>query len=292
MENLNRTVYLFVFGCAAAFGQPAQAPAFEAASVKAAPPSDGRARTGMRGGPGTPDPGQITYTNVTLTSVLQRAYDVKSYQVTGPAWLSSERYDIAAKIPPGTTKEQFQLMLQSLLAERFHLDLHREGGELQGYELVAGRNGSKLKVSADADSGAAPQPASPPKTDRNGFPVLDGPGVAMMEGVRGRAVITFLTARAQPLSALVDLLSREFRMPIVDKTGLTGKFDFTLEFAPQAPGALPPPPSMDGSPEARDESGANLMTAVQQQLGLRLSPGKVHLDVLVIDRADRIPIEK
>jgi uncharacterized protein (TIGR03435 family) len=81
-------------------------------------------------------------------------------------------------------------------------------------------------------------------------------------------------------------------MPIVDKTGLTGKFDFTLEFAPQAPGALPPPPSMDGSPEARDESGANLMTAVQQQLGLRLNPGKVHLDVLVIDRADRIPIEK
>jgi uncharacterized protein (TIGR03435 family) len=111
-----------------------------------------------------------------------------------------------------------------------------------------------------------------------------------MEGVKGKAVVTFLTARGQALAALVDLLSREFRVPVVDKTELQGTFDFKLEFAPQAPGALPRPPSMDGSAEAIDESGPNLMTAVQQQLGLRLVPGKIAVDVVVVDRGNPTPV--
>ena len=247
----------------------------------------------MRGGPGTSDTGQITFTNVTLLAVLLRAYNVKTYQVAGLGWLSSERYDIAAKIPPGTTNEQFNLMLQNLLAERFRLALHHETRELQGFDLVAGRNGPKLKASPEADPGAqpAPEPVSPPKIDANGFPHLDGPGLVMMEGVKGKAVISYLTARAQPLSALVEMLSREFRLPIVDKTGLTGKFDFTLEFAPQPPGALPPPSSVDGLPDPTDESAPNLITAVQQQLGLKLNPGKIPLNVLIVDRALQVPTE-
>ena len=270
----------------------AQNPAFEAASVKPAAARPG-ARSRMQGGPGTGDAGQITYTNVTLASVLQRAYDVKVYQVTGPAWLSSERYDIAAKIPPDTSQEQFHRMLQNLLAERFHLALHHEARELPGYELAAQRNGARLKPSADVDPAAPSSPpsdnATPPKTDANGFPQLDRPGIVFMEGVRGKAVVTFLTARAQPVSALVDLLSREFRMPIVDKTGLTGTFDFTLAYAPQPPGALSAAPPMEGL-SAADDSAPNLIVAVQQ-LGLRMNPRKVPLDVLVVDRADKIPVE-
>ena len=95
--------------------------------------------------------------------------------------------------------------------------------------------------------------------------------------------ISYLTAKSQPLSALVDMLSREFRMPIVDKTGLTGRFDFKLEFAPQPPGALTPDPT--------DEGGPNLLSAVQQQLGLKLTPSKVSLDVLIVDRAEKVPTE-
>jgi uncharacterized protein (TIGR03435 family) len=95
-------------------------------------------------------------------------------------------------------------------------------------------------------------------------------------------VISFLTARAQPIAALVERLSREFRLPVTDETGLTGKFDFTLEFAPQAPGALPH--------ETPDEA-PNLVSAIPQQLGLKLEPKKIPVDVLIIDSADKIPTQ-
>jgi uncharacterized protein (TIGR03435 family) len=267
----------------------AQAPAFEAASVK---PSASPSRGGMRGGPGTADPGRIAYTNVTLRAVLLRAYGVKTYQLAGPDWLGSARYDILAMLPPGASREQFESMLQNLLAERFHLSLHRENREVDGYELVPGKSGPKLKTAREADSGPpAAEPASPPRTDANGFPVLDRPGLAIMEGTKGKAVISYLTARAQSLSALVDVLGNEFRLPIADRTGLTGKFDFTLEFAPQPPGALTAPSTVETLPAAADDSAPNLVTAVQQQLGLKLNPRKVRLEVLVIDRADRVPVE-
>jgi uncharacterized protein (TIGR03435 family) len=280
-QRLKGTVYLYALSCAAVFGQSAQPPVFEVASVKSAVPSGGRVRSSMRGGPGTSDTGRIIFTNVTLMSVLLRAYDVKPYQATGPDWLSSERYDITAKIPPGATKEQFNLMLQRLLAERFHLALHHETRELQGYELIRGKTGPKLKPSTEV--GPDVQPTEAPMTDAHGFPQLSSPGLVMMEGLHGTTVVSFLTARAQPLTALVEMLSKEFRLPVTDKTGLTGKFDFTLEFAPQAPGAL--------SPDTPDESAPNLMSAVPLQLGLRLDPKKIPVDILIIDRVDKVPTE-
>jgi uncharacterized protein (TIGR03435 family) len=235
----------------------------------------------MHGGPGTADAERIVFTNVTLASVLLRAYDVKSYQLSGPDWLSSSRYDVTAKIPPGATKEQFNLMLQGLLADRFHLVLHHETKQLRGYELVQGKTEPKLKQSTEV--GPDVEPTEAPKTDANGFPRLSAPGLVMMEGVRGTAVVSLLTARAQPLSALTELLSKEFRLPVTDKTGLSGKFDFTLEFAPQTPGALPP--------ESPDDSASNLVSAVPQQLGLKLEPRNVAVDILIVDSADKIPTE-
>src|ERR1039457_5492305 len=120
----------------------------------------GMMRVRMSGGPGTPDPGQLTYTNVSLKNILTNAYNVKGYQLSGPKWLDSERFDITAKIPMGATKEQFQLMLQNLLAERFKLTLHHETKELPMYALVVGKGGSKLKESVEDDAAAgaaAPQ---------------------------------------------------------------------------------------------------------------------------------------
>jgi uncharacterized protein (TIGR03435 family) len=280
-QRLQETVYLCALSCLAVFGQSVQPTVFEVASVKSAVPSGGRVGSSMHGGPGTSDTGRIIFTNVTLMNVLPRAYDVKPYQVTGPDWLSSERYDITATIPPGTTKEQFNLMLQRLLAERFHLALHHETKELQGYELIRGKTGPKLKPSTEI--GPNVEPTEAPKTDASGFPQLSAPGLVMMEGVHGTTVVSFLTARAQSLSALVEMLSKEFRLPVVNKTGLTGKFDFTLEFAPQVPGSLPL--------ETPDESAPNLVSAIPQQLGLKLDPKKIPVDILVIDRADKVPTE-
>ena len=129
-----------------------QAPSFEAASVKAA---DGRAGQSLRGGPGTNSPGQMSG-SATLKTLLMRAYGMKSYQISGPAWMESERYEIAAKIPAGTTKEEAALMLRSLLADRFGLAAHRETKELPIFALVAGKSGPKLKPSAAAgQSGTA-----------------------------------------------------------------------------------------------------------------------------------------
>jgi uncharacterized protein (TIGR03435 family) len=244
-----------------------QVPAFEVASVK--PSANANLRTNMRGGPDTSDPGQITFTNVTLGSVIVRAYDLKPYELSGPDWLSTNRYDIVAKIPPSTSKEQFQLMLQNLTVARFHTELHRETRQIQGYELLVARNGPRFTESTGPE-----------------YPKLDAPGIAFLEGVKGHAVITYLHAKDQTIAALAEFLSRQFRIPIVDQTGVTGTFTFTLAFAPQAPGALASLP--ETTPDSIDQSAPNLLTAIQE-LGLRFNSRKVPVDVLVIDRADKVP---
>src|SRR5947209_7412353 len=133
-----------------AFGQtPATPPAFEVASIKAAaPPVNGRMMIRMAG-----DPGRVDYANVSLRDVIRIAYGVKEYQVSGPDWISATRFDILAKLPEGAPREEVPQMLQTLLAERFKLTVHRETKEHSMYALVVGKNGPKLKP-AEAD----PQP--------------------------------------------------------------------------------------------------------------------------------------
>jgi uncharacterized protein (TIGR03435 family) len=96
-------------------------------------------RDAVRGGPGTPDPSQVAYTNLRLKDLLLTAYGLRSYQIAGPDWLDTERYDVIANIPPGATKEQFPLMPQDLLLERFKISLHHETKDLPLYELVVPR---------------------------------------------------------------------------------------------------------------------------------------------------------
>jgi len=150
---------LLVAGGCSLWAQDAS-PQFEVASVKPAAPQAGRGMMrGMRGGPGTPDPTRITYTNATLTMLLTMAYNVKRYQITAPAWFDSEGYDITAKIPEGTPMAQFRVMLQNLLAERFKVVLHKESKELPSYNLVVAKGGPKLKESViDPNAPASPAP--------------------------------------------------------------------------------------------------------------------------------------
>jgi uncharacterized protein (TIGR03435 family) len=261
--------------------------------------------TMMRGGPGSRDPGQITYTNIPLMLLLSNAYDLKNYQVTGPSWLDSERFDIIAKVPPGTTKQQLNVMLQNLLAERFHLALHHDTKEMQGYELSIGKNGSKLKESSPEDTNTLAQggpppamPPGPPKRDANGFAVLPGPGLVMMMEGGTKGLTARMTARAQSTSELVRMLGNQLRHPVVDKTGLTGKYDFNLEYAPDMSTMGPMGPGRGGAPEGTagsapvvEEWGPDMLTAVREQLGLKLESKKLPVDMLIIDRVDKVPTE-
>jgi uncharacterized protein (TIGR03435 family) len=127
---------------------------FEVASIKPSetptPDAGGRVLIrGPRGGPGTKDPGRIEYPFMPLKSILMTAYDMKNYQIVGPGWLDSEHFDINATMPPDTTKEQFQVMLQNLLLERFKMSLHREKKESATYSLEVVKPG-KLKESTAA----------------------------------------------------------------------------------------------------------------------------------------------
>jgi uncharacterized protein (TIGR03435 family) len=243
---------------------------FEVASVK---PSGPQSVRGSKGGPGTSDPGLFSFSSATLQDILFRAYGLEDVQqIVGPKWLDEETYDFICKIPPGTTKEQFQMMLQNLLAERFKLALHHQTKDLPVYELVTGKNGPKLKESTEAS-------LAKPTAEKDGFPQL--PAGRSSWSVRYDAQMhAHLIARDEPVSALVTALRNSAGRVIFDKTGLTGKYDITLEFnlRPLAPGA-------------EDDPLPGLLEAVQQQLGLKLEDKKAPFDVLVIDHAEKVPIE-
>jgi uncharacterized protein (TIGR03435 family) len=277
-----------MFAFALAFGQAAGSLTFEVASVKPSPPvppTGGVYFGPARGGPGTPDPGQITWSYPTLKTLLMTAYDVKNYQINGPAWLDTERYDIVAKVPAGATKEQVNIMWQNLLAERFGVKLHHEPKEFQVEELVVARDGPKLKETT-WDS-ATPLPPGPPRRNTNGE--LTSPG-AVMTIFPGPSAKAHMVVKAQPMAKLTDMLANDHRRPVLDRTGLTGLYDFILDYTIDLSG-FPLPPGAPEPPRAAGASdpGPDLAAAVQQQLGLRLVAAKANIDVLVIDKADKVP---
>ena len=262
----------------AVFGQPAVLPAFEAASIK---PSESRGLQMVR-----PLPGRLT-ADAGLRLIILNAYGVQAYQLAGgPDWLDRERYHIEAKAAANVGREQIFLMLQSLLADRFHLKVHRETKEMPVYDLVPARAGVKLPA---VQSGAceAPAPDSPPDWSIGRMlPPGQGPphlpkcgsvsvglesgGVAMKGGNVGMAELT----RALSLS-----LDRT----VIDKTGYKGAFDVRLVFQADesTPVLPPPPPGGNFHPEM-----ASLPAALQEQLGLRLEKVRGPVDVLVIDHVE------
>jgi uncharacterized protein (TIGR03435 family) len=293
--------------CAAQFGclQGQQAPVaelhFEVASIRpVAPLTPGRVEAGrllgMQGGPGTSAPGQINYGYVTLIRVLTAVYGIKAYQISGPAWLGSEHYDIVAKVPPQTTKEQLNRMLRNLLAERFNMTVHRATKVLDVYEVLVGKTGlgPKLKESVEDPGAAGGVPAPPLRmlpTDNDGFPQLPAgrPGMIVIPSAAGKRIV----ARALPLLDLLNMI--DLGRPILDKTGLTGKFDFTVEYSTEGlnlpvPSVLPGggPSPIDTSP---DEGGPSIFEAFEKQLGLKLEAKKDPVEMLVLDRIDKVPTE-
>jgi uncharacterized protein (TIGR03435 family) len=221
--------------------------------------------------------------------MLQRAYDVKAYQISGPDWLRAEPFDVAVVIPEGATKEQIAAMWRNLLAARFGVKVRVEKKEFPVDDLVVGPRGHKLEETPDANLAALAPPAnggSPFGKDGK----LSGAALVMMMERRPSGVSARLSGKAQPIAALVNALSNELGHPVVDKTGLSGKYDFTIEYAPidsrfrdAAQSAAPV--------AAAPELGLDLATAIQQQLGLRMELGKGMLDYVVVEKAEHVPTE-
>src|SRR5512133_841182 len=203
--------------------------AFEVASIKPSGPQSGNREAG---GPGTPDPGRYRYTTATLEDLIVVAYDIEYYQVVSKAKIDRDVFDVVAKVPEGATKAQFRIMLQNLLADRFHLKFHREVRDFSGYELVVAKSGPKLTPSiADAPPRAAADDEFP------GLPP-GKPGLMNAQVRRNGYYLVRVQGRQKTMADLATALNVPGHGPIVDKTGLTGKYDFTLEY--QLPGSAAP----------------------------------------------------
>ena len=229
----------------------------------------------MSGGPGTQDPGLFCCENITLKGLVVTAFNLLSYRFSGPDWMSAVRFNVSAKIPDGTSKEQFQAMLQNLLIDRFKMATHWEKKEIQTYDLVVAKGGHKMKESPlDAET-PAPQFESSPKGDTEGFPVLP-PGRQSVLAELGSHVA--MRRADETMDRFAVYLSAQLHTPVSNGTGLTGKYDFALYWI------------AEGSSPATD-AGPNLFRAVQEQLGLRLESKKGTVDILVVDYAEKTPSE-
>jgi uncharacterized protein (TIGR03435 family) len=224
--------------------------------------------------------------NVSVQMLIRVAYGVEENQIQGLNSLASENYDVEAKIEKSVADDLQKLdqdqrlevrrhMLQALLADRFKLTIHRETKELPIYALVVAKNGPKL------------QEAKPGDTYPNGF---RGPG-----GRGGRGMMMMgqgeLTGQALHVADLARQLSQQLGRTVVDKTGLTGVYDFTLKWTPDNQMAMPGGAGdggrgSDGGASA-DSSGPSIFTAVQEQLGLKLESQKGPVELLVIDHVEK-----
>lgn len=244
---------LLAFASAAAQGQtPGGSPAFEVASVKPNTAKPGTETGGIR-----LDPEMLPATRVTLASLVRWAYGLKSYQLPDAPRLPGDSYDIAAKSPRPAGKDQMMLMMQSLLADRFKLRVHRETREVPVFELLAMKSVPKLTEVEASDNQQAI--------------------ISMFRN--GPSMWMRLTASKAPMSQVTDVLTAVLmatERPVLDRTHLQGSYDFKLEWVPEG---------------SDDTTGPSLYTAIQEQLGLKLESSKAQVEVLVIDHAEKTPTE-
>ena len=262
--NLLRSEYMSYRYLSAVFVLAASAAplAFEVASVKPAAPCCA---------PGQWRESQVLDDRVDLRYVTMRycvalAYGLKEYQVFGPGWIGEVRYDIVAKGPEGTRRAQLPEMMQALLVERFQLQVHREKREFNVFALIVDRNGPQLKAAVEEP----------------GMGAGANFGISMAAGGVGR-----LQARQADMTALSNTLLRLVGRPVVDLSGLTGRYDFELEFSREdATGMI----RSDAPADPANDSGTSIFRSIQR-IGLRLEPRKLPLDTIVVDKGERTATE-
>lgn len=312
MRTVGTLTILAALGFTAVLAQDAANLKFEVASVRASSPAPPGARGGGRIGlvPNSPD--RLTYERALFRLLLMDAFGVQRDQIKGaPAWATADAidggalFDISAKIPAGATKEQVATMLQNLLKERFKLSVHREQTAASGYALVVAKGGPKLANSAgppaDSDRNKPVNGFANLQTQKDGFPEL-APERNM--GATFKDGIVRMRFRDYPLSDLVQQFSFMLGVHVSDRTELTGKYDFTLEFMPAGNGmpvgilaTLPlaagrtAPLNMTLPNDVQLDSVSIVSSAMERQLGLKLDASKIAVETLVIDHVEKTPIE-
>jgi uncharacterized protein (TIGR03435 family) len=209
----------------------------------------------------TLDRAQFSCTAHSLMILIMSAYpeiEVQPWKLSGgPAWLFTDRWDLAAKLPPDMPSDQQQLyrrteaMLRTFLAEEFRLKTHRETKDFPVYAMVVGRNGPKLKRSESGE-----------------FSVKTGIGRLEFRHQSMSRLVQFLYNTGAPVQRAAD-------RPVIDRTGLDGLFDFTLEWTP------------DTAQTDATATGPSIYTAIEEQLGLKLQPEKAPIEFLVVDHAEK-----
>jgi uncharacterized protein (TIGR03435 family) len=333
----NRTVLTLIgcalLACGAARAQtaperpaPAQPdrPAFEVATIRPAEPLDmAKIAQGQMPRLGAHvDGARAEYRYLSLRDLMILAYKLQPGQISGPDWIATQRFDIVAKMPDGATKDQSNLMLQSLLEERFKMKLHRETKENPVLALVVAKDGPKLKESppdpAEPFDTSAPLKAGEMQMDTGEGPVritrgADGSATVNM-GAKG--IMTYrvdmstqsmhLEASKVTMSGFADMLTQFSQMggagarPVIDMTGLKGNYQVALDFSmtellamaramiPELAGLAPPV----GDPSAAsDPGGPSSIFAAVKALGLRLEQRKAPIELLVIDSVQKVPIQ-
>ena len=232
-----------VLAAAPVFAQ-ISAKAFDAASIK---PN----RSGDNGSSWHTRTGSVDLRNQTLRSLVQIAYRLKDYQVTGgPLWADADRFDIIARAPGPADDPELIDMMKTLLADRFQLAFHKESKQFPGYDLMVTRKGFKLTAVEDAGNHSTNSKGGHLKATRISMP------------------------------RFAEWITRVVGQPVEDKTGVQGVFTFEMDWSPA--NSQPPRPDTEFA-----DAGPSIFTALQEQLGLRLEARKVSGEILVIDRAER-----
>jgi uncharacterized protein (TIGR03435 family) len=225
----------------------AQSPSFEVATIKL-----NDSGSGGSGFPGLKN-GILSARNVSLKMMLQSAYDFSPLRVIGPDWLDSGRFDLAGKAPAGVPDTELAPMLQTLLKERFHVEVHREMKEMPVYEMVIASGGVKML------------PFDPERK---------------FSGINPHGNMIFAPSATMP--ELATRMTGFAGRPIIDRTGLEGRYAAVLIFMR---------PDATAAEAAAPDAPPDFFTAVQKQLGLKLEPKKEPIEVLVVDHADRLPTD-
>jgi uncharacterized protein (TIGR03435 family) len=265
-------------------------PEFEVASIRPAAEQTQGVAIGLH-----IDGSQVSFNYLSIRDCIILAYRLKPNQVVGPDWMATQRFNIAAKLPDGGSPDQALPMLQSLLADRFQMKIHRETREFPVYAVGVAKSGVKM----------TPLPPNPDLDEANGAPVNVGGGgdargvtINLPRGASFSLGATAFEAKRLDMPTFADMLTRFSDRPVVDTTGLKGRYDFTLDLSPEdrtamlirsalSAGLTLPPQTLrilDSS------SNASLIDALQK-VGLTLEARKSPLEVLVVDSVQKTPTE-